>query len=82
MSGHDQPAAKPSSPMLRDEAIDYLLSRVEDDSPAARLQVNVSHGQYRALYIEQPGDPGESKTVGEWVPNLTDALASLIERLP
>lgn len=65
-------AAKPSSPMLRDEAADYLLSRLED-APRAELRVYCDHGQYRAIY---------ESWAGEWVPNLTDALASLIERLP
>ncbi len=74
-------ARKPQQPMLRDEAIDYLLSRLEDD-PRARLQINVDHGKYRAMYVSQPGDPDQAKTESEWIPNLTDTLASLIGLLP
>lgn len=62
-------AAKPTDPMLRDEAIDWLLSRVED-APRAELRIYADHGRFRATY---------ESWAGEWVPNLTDALCSLIE---
>ena len=67
--------------MLRDEAIDWLLRNVESDTQA-RLQINVSHGNFRAMYLVRPHEPDEVKTVGEWTKNLTDALAALIEAMP
>ncbi len=65
-------ATKPQSPMLRDEAIDWLLARL-DDAPRAVLRIEGDHGLYRAVYESWAGNE---------LPNLTDALASLIEVLP
>ncbi len=81
MSESAAAARKPKQPMLLNEATVWLFGRLQDD-PRSRLQINVDHGQYRAMYVSQPGDPDQAKTEGEWIPNLTDALASLIGLLP
>jgi len=58
--------------MLRDEAIDWLLTRIEN-AARGELRVYADHGLYQATY---------ESWAGEQLPNLTDALASLIEVLP
>ena len=70
MAGPDRPAA--TDLILRDEAIESLLDRLDDYS-VATLHVAVDHGEYQAwlegpevVYIE--GDRG---------PILTDVLVSL-----
>ena len=65
-------AERPERPMLRDEALDWLGRRV-DNAPRAELRIVSDHGRYRAIY---------ESWAGAWLPNLTDALASLIEVLP
>lgn len=62
--------------MLRDEALDWLMDRLEA-APKATIIVSVEHGRYLASI-----EAGSSYVQGEELPNLTDALASLIEVLP
>lgn len=69
-------ATKPASPMLRDEATDWLLARLEDESSGV-LRVEVENGLYRAKFVS-----GVTTFEGDWLPNLTDALCSLIGGMP
>lgn len=72
MSAGRDAASRPVPPMLRDEATDWLLGKLEGES-CGTLSVRVENGHYQAAY-ETP----EQTVQGDWLPNLTDALASLI----
>ncbi len=58
--------------LLRDEALTWLLSRLEDE-PHGTLRISVDHGLFRATYAT-----GVTPCEGDALPNLTDALCSLI----
>lgn len=61
--------------MLFDEAVYALTERLEA-APFATLRITVDHGEYQAFYAT-----GVSPCAGEPLPNLTDALVSLVEAL-
>ncbi len=63
--------------MLRDEAIETLLSRLEKE-PNGRLVIDSDNGEFQAYYIAISGN---REFEGEWKPVLSDALSSLVEEL-
>jgi len=58
--------------MLRDEAIEALLSRLQDES-VATLTIHVDHGLFRASLTAATVTRGEAEAT------LTDAVVSLAE---
>lgn len=60
--------------MLRDEAIEALLTRLEGDGYAS-IEIVVDHGSFVATYAND-----DTHTVGDVRYVLTDALVSLVER--
>lgn len=69
--------ARSAAPILRDEAYDALLSRIEDDYSVASLTVRVDHGEFVAM-LE---GPEVVYVEGDRLPSLTDALCSLEGRM-
>lgn len=61
--------------MLRDEAIDVLLTIVEESS-AGWLTVRADNGLFRASYAT-----GVTPVEGDESPSLTNALTSLLEKM-
>ena len=69
--------------VLRDEALDLLASKVQDDI-FARVEIAVDHGEFEARYIYTPQgefDKGIFCIRGDRLRNLTNALVSLAEKL-
>jgi len=66
--------------MLRDEALDVLMRRL-DDASWATLNVRSDSGHYQAVYVEYDAEGGARSLPGDCKMNLTDALSSLAEKL-
>ena len=69
--------------MLRDEALDVMASRIEN-AARAKIEISVDHGEFEAHYIYRPmgdGDAGLCVISGDRLPNLTNALVSLAEKM-
>ena len=75
-SRRDGTAAKPTEPMLQDEAVSWLFARLQAE-PSSELRIEVDHGMYHAEFIS-----GVTTFEGEELPNLTDALCALIGVMP
>lgn len=62
-----------TTPLLRDEAIEKLISAVEDET-VAELTISVDHGRYTASFATR-----HIEIEGADKPVLSDALNSLVE---